>query len=199
MRDGGTRPQDAAVLLVIAGVIGVLLVARNASSWARSLTGAVSGVLGDPLTVVLAVLAVGVAALFVVLRVVVTRRLLADRVSLAVLAVESFDPTPEAVVAFAAGLGRVRRARLGWLAPAACGVRVRLQSQPGGRMLYLLEAPRSALGVIRAAVAVYDGVELRDPAPLNVTDSAPSEKHDDSADGDLAGERSTVMDEDLDG
>jgi len=198
VREGGARPQDAAVLLVIAGAVGVLVVARNASAWLCTLAGAVSGVLADPLAVALAVLLVGVVVSLAVVRVVVTRRLLADRVSVAVLAVESFDPTPEAVVAFAAGLGRVRRSRLGWLAPAACGVRVRLQSLPGGRMLYLLEAPRSALGVIRAAVAVYDGVELRDPATLNVTDGALDEEQDGPA-GDIAGERSTVMDEDRDG
>ena len=152
------------MLLVIAAAVLCLLVAENAFSSLRTLTRPVAGVLTDPLTVALVVL-LGLAAIaLVALRVIVTRRLLADRVALAVLATESFDPTPETVVAFAAGLGRVRRARLGRLAPGACAVRVRLQSLPGGRMLYVLEAPRSALGVLRAAVAVYDGVELRDPA-----------------------------------
>jgi ABC-type dipeptide/oligopeptide/nickel transport system permease component len=169
MREGGTRSQDAAVLLVIAAVVLGLLLARNGASWLRSLTASISAALTDPLTLAVVVLLVVAAVTFAVLRVVVTRRLLADRVALAVLPSESFDPTPEAVVAFAAGLGRVRRARLGWLAPRACAVRVRLASLPGGRMLYVLEVPRSTLGVLRAAVAVYDGVELRDPASLDLS------------------------------
>lgn len=172
------------MVLVIAAVVLCLLIARNASSWLRTLTGSISVVLTDPLIVALVVLLVMAVVVLAVLRVVITRRLLTDRVALAVLPSESFDPTPETVVAFVAGLSRVRRARLGWLAPGACAVRVRLQSLPGGRMLYVLEAPRSALGVLRAAVAVYDGVELRDPASLDISnlDVAHGQVDDDETD-----------------
>lgn len=107
------------------------------------------------------------AIVTLVARSVLTRRQLQDRVSFAVLPADSFDPPIDAVVRFAAQLARVRGGLIGWLTPRASAVRIVLDSLPGGRMLYRIECPRRALSVVRAAIAAYGEVELRDPASLD--------------------------------
>jgi hypothetical protein len=109
---------------------------------------------------VTAIVAVGVAV-----RVVATRRSLASRVRLVVLAPDSFDPSLDAVVRAAAQLSRVRRLVGGWLDPRARAVRVLLDTDPQGRMRYSLSVPEPALPAVRAALGTYDRVQARTIEP----------------------------------
>ncbi len=99
-------------------------------------------------------------------RVVVTRRALARRVRLVVLAPDSFAPTLDGVLRCAAQLSRVRRVVGGWLDPRATAVRVLLDSSEGA-MRYSLVVPERALPAIRSALSNYDRVQVRlaDPEP----------------------------------
>ncbi len=116
------------------------------------------------LPAVAVIVSVGVAA-----RVVASRRSLASRVRLVVLAPDSFDPSLDAVLRCAAQLSRVRRLVGGWLDPRARAVRVLLDTDPEGRMRYSLSVPERALPAVRSALGSYDRVQARvidpDPAP----------------------------------
>ncbi len=100
-------------------------------------------------------------------RVVVTRRGLARRVRLVVLAPDSFAPTLDGVLRCAAQLSRVRRLVGGWLDPRASAVRVLLDGSSEGTMRYSLIVPERSLPAIRSALSNYDGVQVR------VADSEP--------------------------
>jgi hypothetical protein len=99
-------------------------------------------------------------------RVVATRRSLASRARLVVLAPDSFDPPLDGVLRCAAQLSRVRRLVGGWLDPRASAVRVLLDTDAQGRTRYSLVVPERSLAVVRSALGVYDRVEVRtiDPA-----------------------------------
>ena len=107
----------------------------------------------------------GVVAL--VCRVLVTRRSLASRVRLVVLAPDTFDPSLDAVLRCAAQLSRVRRLVGGWLDPRARAVRVLLDCDPDGRMRYSLSVPERALPAVRSALGAFDRVQVQviDPNP----------------------------------
>ncbi|MBA3263650.1 MAG: hypothetical protein H0T69_14495, partial [Thermoleophilaceae bacterium] len=96
-------------------------------------------------------------------RFVVTRRTLRSRVGLAVVPADEFDPSPEAVLRFAAQLQRTRRRVRGWLDKRASAVRITLTNDHAGRLAYLIEAPAQAQETLRAALRAFDGLELRDP------------------------------------
>jgi hypothetical protein len=154
--------QDPRPLVaVIACLVTVALASR-----VRSLPGLAVGSapLVLPLLLCVAVIvSVGIAA-----RVVASRRSLASRVRLVVLAPDSFDPSLDAVLRSAAQLSRVRRLVGGWLDPRARAVRVLLDTDTEGRMRYSLSVPERALPAVRAALGVYDRVQARvieaDPA-----------------------------------
>ena len=113
----------------------------------------------------LAVLPLGLLAALTA-RVVVTRRCLARRVRLIVLAPDSFSPTFDGVLRCAAQLSRVRRLTGGWLDPRASAVRILLDNHDGV-MRYCLVVPARSLPAIRAALSNYDRVQVRraDPEP----------------------------------
>jgi hypothetical protein len=162
-----TSREEATAIIAIAGVVLSLIVVRNAGSWLDATRQTTTRLATDPLTIgIVAILVLGAIA-FVIARVVLTRLQLRDRISFALLPADSFDPPIEAVVRFAAQLARVRGGLIGWLTPRASAVRIVLDSLPGGRMLYRIECPRRALPVLRAAVATYGEVELRDPASVD--------------------------------
>jgi hypothetical protein len=104
-------------------------------------------------------------AALVVLAVVATRRQmrreLAARVSFAVIPTESFDPSVEEILRFAAGLSRTRRVvrRLG--AGRTDAIRLRLVAVAGGKVVQLLEGPRRSLSILRNSG--FDQVDLRPP------------------------------------
>jgi hypothetical protein len=156
------RPaQEALPLLVVVLGLVSFAVARDLQSPA-GLAAALGGVLLRPLALI-PVTAVPVAALTA--RVVVTRRSLAARTRLVVLAPDSFDPTLDGVLRCAAQLSRVRRVVGGWLDPRTSAVRVLLDLDAEGRMRYSLVVPERALPAVRAALGFYDRVELRTIEP----------------------------------
>ncbi len=126
-----------------------------------------------PFTAYLAV-PIAVAALAALTcRVVVTRRSLARRVRLVVLAPDSFSPTLEGVLRCAAQLSRVRRVVGGWLDPGASAVRVLLDGSENGAMRYSLVVPERALPAIRSAFSSYDRVALRREGEESAASGAP--------------------------
>ena len=131
----------------------------------RSLPGGLAG-RAQVLIVYAAIPSIVVLLAVLTCRVVVTRRALARRVRLVVLAPDSFAPTLDGVLRCAAQLSRVRRVVGGWLDPRASAVRVLLDSSEGA-MRYSLVVPERALPAIRSALSNYDRVQVRlaDPEP----------------------------------
>ncbi|MEV6644493.1 hypothetical protein [Amycolatopsis sp. NPDC051371] len=84
---------------------------------------------------------------------------LRSRVRFDLLPTAGFDPSPQAVLAFAHQLGRVRPVR-GWVPRAAVGVRVRFSTDPEfGKMVMSVEGRESVTGVLNKLV--YPDVEIR--------------------------------------
>ena len=100
-----------------------------------------------------------------VARAVATRRGLARRVTVVVLAPDSFDPGLDAVLRFASQLSRVRRLVGGWLDPRASAVRVLIDNDPTGRMRYCLSLSGRSLPALRTALSAYDRVQIRPANP----------------------------------
>jgi hypothetical protein len=134
-----------------------LLRSRELPAWVAQHTGSLT------LYVAAATAVVVLAAL--TCRVVVTRRSLARRVRLVVLAPDSFSPTLDGVLRCAAQLSRVRRLVGGWLDPRASAVRVLLDGSEDGAMRYSLVVPERALPAIRSALSNYDRVQVRRAHP----------------------------------
>jgi hypothetical protein len=151
----GQGQQDPRPLIAV--VVG-LAVASLVSSGARAaaLAGPVIALALPALLGVLLFLVVLAAA-----RVVATRRSLASRQRLVVLAPDTFDPSLDAVIRSAAHLSRARRLVGNWLDPGARAVRVLLDTDEEGRMRYSLSVPRGALPAVRSALMVYDRVQVR--------------------------------------
>src|ERR1700730_14615183 len=146
-------PQDARPLALAVCVLVLLAVVGDS----HALAGPVQVAAGiAPLAPgVLVLLLLGLSAS----RVVASRRSLASRTRLVVLAPDSFDPSLDAVLRCAAQLSRVRRLVGGWLDPRARAVRVLLASDGEGRMRYSLSVPGRALPAVRSALGVYDRVQ----------------------------------------
>ena len=155
----GRSSQDARPLLAVVGVLVALalLRSRELPAWVAQHTGSLTLYLAAPTAVVV------LAAL--TCRVVVTRRSLARRVRLVVLAPDSFSPTLDGVLRCAAQLSRVRRLVGGWLDPRASAVRVLLDGSENGAMRYSLVVPERALPAIRSALGNYDRVQVRRAGP----------------------------------
>jgi hypothetical protein len=144
--------MGAGLLLLLAG----RMVSRLAGP------GGVSVSLVDALPV--AAGGAGVAAAVVVLRAVLTRRALASRVTLDLLASDEFDPTSEDAEQLVAGLGRVRP-RGGWFTRPASAVRFEVVTDADGLVRFRISAPGRSRPALESALAAYPGVELHDPAP----------------------------------
>jgi hypothetical protein len=145
--------QDAKPLVaVVAGLAAVSLLGALQSRLAhRAGVLLVRPLVLIPVTSLLAVL--------IACRVVASRRSLASRTRLVVLAPDSFDPSVDAVLRCAAQLSRVRRLVGGWLDPRARAVRVLLDCDGEGRMRYSLSVPERALPAVRSALGAYDRVQ----------------------------------------
>ena len=134
--------------------LSVLGAARSSSGIAQR----AASLLASPLLLIaVALLATGMIAA----RVVASRRSLESRTRLVVLAPDSFDPSPDAVLRFAAQLSRVQRLVGGWLDPRARAVRVLLDADEEGRMPYSLCVPERALPAVRSALGVFDRVQAQ--------------------------------------
>jgi hypothetical protein len=162
----GRQSQDARPLAAVVAVLVVFSVAGAARSPVGLLHRA--QVLA-PLVVIPAVV---LAAVALACRMVATRRALASRTRLVVLAPDSFDPSVDAVLRCAAQLSRVRRLVGGWLDPRARAVRVLLDCDPEGRMRYSLSVPERALPAVRSALGAFDRVQVQviEPNPEPAAD-----------------------------
>jgi hypothetical protein len=166
-----TTPQERASVLALAGVLGLLLLARTVAP-------AVAHALANPIDVVTGVLPViagttVVGAAVLVVRAVLARRTLRSRVRVELLPSEAFDPQAEAVVRFASQLARTRRMVLGWFDRPASAVRLQLATGADGLVHYTAEVPRRALPALQAALGAYDQLEAR---PVQPDAAAPGER-----------------------
>lgn len=155
-----TNPKDAAALLTLAAAIAILVAIHEVGHWLAATQRALSGPVA-----ILALIGAGAAvALTAAVRSLALRRALSRRVAVALVPAGSFDPSAEAVVRFAAGLARSRRAIGGALIASAYAVRVRLDTDESGRLRYTLELPAHAKRALQTAAGAYaEGVELREP------------------------------------
>ncbi len=152
--------RDGVPLALLASAIAVVVLVANAPRWGRSLLE----LAGRPAAISLAGALLCFAFAVIVARLVVTRRSLAHRVAMLAVPADSFDPPEEAVIRFASGLSRSRRAVRGILDSPASAVRLRLDADGAGRLRYGVEVPERARAALRTSLAAYRGVELR-PAP----------------------------------
>jgi len=161
-----SSPQErAAVVALVAGIVLVLAVKALAPAVSSLVSLAASSpgrLVGDLLPVLSGTLAVGGGLLAA--RKIAVFRTLRSRVRVELLPSEAFDPSPEAVVRFAAQLARVRRAVLGWLDRPASAVRVEVASGPDGLLHYVLEVPRRGMPALYSALGAYDELEVREAA-----------------------------------
>jgi hypothetical protein len=152
--------RDGVPLALLASAIAAVVLVANAPRWGRSLLE----LAGRPASVSLAGALLCFALAVIVARLVVTRRSLAHRVAMLAVPADSFDPPEEAVIRFASGLSRSRRAVRGILDSPASAVRLRLDADEAGRLRWGVEVPERARAALRASLAAYRGIELR-PAP----------------------------------
>jgi hypothetical protein len=135
---GSDDRQDPTLLLLIVGAVAIVFVVSSLPDWLAAL----GSFAGRPATVTLVVALVIFAVVVAVARLVFTRRALSRRSRLLLVPADSFDPTAEAVVAFASGLSRSRRALRGLLEKRASAVRVRLDTDQAGRLRYAVPSAR---------------------------------------------------------
>jgi hypothetical protein len=109
-----------------------------------------------------------VAALLLGARRLVCRRVAAGRVSMVVVPTDGFAPSVETVLRFASSLGRARHRFHGAFTAPASAVRVLLDTDPDGRLRYILTMPEHAAGALRTAVGSFgDDVEIRELDPTD--------------------------------
>jgi len=167
-----TTPQERACVLALAGVLGLLLLARTVAPVAARIAVEPLGVVSDVLPVLAGIAPVVAVAL--VVRAVLVRRTLHSRVRVELLPSEAFDPQVEAVVRFASQLARTRRMVLGWFDRPASAVRLQLTTGADGLVHYTAEVPDRALPALEAALGAYDQIEGRPAQP----DAPPPDGHE---------------------
>jgi hypothetical protein len=105
--------------------------------------------------------AVAIASALAPQRIVATRRTLRSRRLTAIVPADEFDAKPEVVLSFAAQLASSERSIAGWLNRRASALRVQLACDQEHQLVYLIEVPDRAVGLLRSALRSYEGVELR--------------------------------------
>jgi hypothetical protein len=160
--------SDLLALLAAAGSLAGIIVVTHGGRW----LAAAAALARSPLVPVLTgCLLAGLVALLLT-RHLLTRRTLRDRLRFLIVPADSFDPDPEAVLRFASGLVRARRLLAGFFDAHASAVRIRLDTDPDGRLRYTVEIPAHARATLRTALASYDGVQLHEvtdePLPVAV-------------------------------
>ncbi|HET9154267.1 MAG TPA: hypothetical protein VFN85_09155 [Solirubrobacterales bacterium] len=119
--------------------------------------------------------AVAIASALAPQRIVATRRTLRSRRLTAVVPADEFDAKPEVVLSFAAQLASSERSIAGWLDRRASALRMQLACDSEHRLVYLIEVPDRAAGLLRSALRSYEGVELRSAEDV-LSDSKGREK-----------------------
>ena len=128
------RRRDPTLMLVIFAVLVDAFALRAISNLSITLTPSMLAALIPSLAMV----ALSMCAL-ALLRLRSTATTLRDRVSIAVVPADEFDPDAEAVLRFAAQLARLDRTVRGWLDRRASAIRIRLEADGEGRLAYLLK------------------------------------------------------------
>jgi hypothetical protein len=126
---------------------------------------------GVPLLGAVAAGAMALGVIAAVLRRHRTQRELESRVRLVALPSEGFDPSEEEILRFAHQLARARRGFAGLAVRRASAVTVRMESSPGGRVLYAVEVPGRSRSLLEAGL--FDGVELVDPSEVDPAAGGP--------------------------
>ncbi len=170
------KPDDPRLIIGIIASALALAVAHGLSNLlADASSSPVDTALIAPMVLTVG-LSMGAPAL---LRVVCTRAALRRRVLVAAVPADEYDPDAEAVLRFAAQLSRLDRRVRGWLDRPASAIRLRLEPDREGRLVYLIETPRRSRELVRSAVRSFDGVELREASavraePFPPPDARPS-------------------------
>lgn len=166
--------RDARSLLALAIAIAGAILAARLPRWA--------GALADPSVRPIAATLAGALVVFAFSRLLAraffVRRGLRNRSTVLFLPAPSFDPSEEAVLRFASGLARSRRAVRGLLDGPASAVRVRLDADPKGRLRYEVELPTRARAALATAAAAYGEVELRDVLTEEASEPESSERRE---------------------
>lgn len=153
------RANDPRLIVGIAAAALCLVLIHSLNRLVGSLAGASTDSALIALTSLTVCLSIGAPAL---LRHRCTRATLRNRVVIAAVPADEYDPEPEAVLSFAAQLSRLDRRVRGWLDRPASAIRVRLEPDDDGRLVYLIEVPERSRAIVRSAFQSFDGVELRD-------------------------------------
>jgi hypothetical protein len=157
------RQDDPRILIGIVAIAVGIFAIRSLSKIPVAV-GSAAGAMTAPVQVAIAITVCLSMCAPALLRVRCTRSTLRRRVVLAVVPADEFDPEPESVLRFAAQLSRVDRRVRGWLDRPASAIRLKLEADSEGRLVYLIEAPERARELVHSALRVFDGVELRDAA-----------------------------------
>lgn len=162
------EPRDTAAIVLLASGLLIALLATSALRWLPTL----GDLLTFPLALTPIVAAVLVLAGLLTVRRRVIGRALSRRVRVQMVPTDAFDPSVEAVLRFAAGLGRTRRVVRGLLEGPASSARLRLSPDTAGRLRYEVEVPAHARATL--AAAGYGEVELHDIEPDDLADVSAS-------------------------
>jgi hypothetical protein len=150
------RKSDPSLLIAIVG--GAVLLALG-----RELSNLKPDLLTDRAATVapIAIIATGIALALATQRLLATRRSLRSRLLLAAVPADEFQPSIETVLRFASQLSRSDRTVLGWLDRRASAIRVSICSDDQGRLVYLLGFPARSEALVRSALRMFEGIEIR--------------------------------------
>ncbi len=103
----------------------------------------------------------GIASALATQRFLSTRRALGSRRAVAVVPADEFEAGIETVLRVAAQLSRSDRGVRGWMNRKASAIRVTLEADPEGRLVYLIESSERQMDLVRSTLRAYQGVEVR--------------------------------------
>lgn len=127
----------------------------------------------------IAIIATGIALALATQRLLATRRSLRSRLLFAAVPADEFKPSIETVLRFASQLSRSDRTVLGWLDRRASAIRVSISSDDQGRLVYLLGFPARAEELVRSALRMFEGVEIRSADEVIGSGPSRSDRDDD--------------------
>lgn len=159
------RQDDPRILIGIVAIAAGVVLIRALSKIPPLFASAADAISAPALMAIFVTVCLSMCAP-ALLRVRCTRSTLRSRVVFAAVPADEFDPDPEAVLRFAAQLSRLDRRVRGWFDRPASAIRVKLEADSEGRLVYLIETPERARELVRSAFRVFDGVELRDAATV---------------------------------
>jgi hypothetical protein len=148
--------SDPGPLLAIVAALVVLAIGRSISN----INTEAALQLAERLTP-LALGVIAIASALAPQRMIATRRTLRSRQLAVVVPADEFDANPDVVLSFAAQLAASERSIRGWFDRRASAVRIRLTCDSERCLVYLIEVPERAAGLLRSALRAYEGVEVR--------------------------------------